>query len=112
MPEKQDLETCHLRGDQLTKQIVVGTLCGIAIAFAATVCFLALRELTIPDALDRLLNLVLGGVGALLAKTSVERAIASGRPGGPVSVAQTAPVEMVNAPGDVIETKPSLIIPT
>ena len=82
----------------------------IAAAFSLTVCVLSLRGALIPDALDRLSIFILGGVSGLLAKTSTDKPqpeAPSGTPTDPVNVAQTAPVEITNAPSDVIETKPA-----
>ncbi len=62
----------HLRGDQQTKQAVVGTLCFIAVLFAGTVCSLALRGLTIEDQLSNLATYILGVLSGLLAKTGID----------------------------------------
>lgn len=62
----------HTRNEQFTKQVVVFTLCGIAFVFVATLCVLALRQLTIPDAIDRNAAGALGILGGMLIKTGVD----------------------------------------
>ena len=85
----------QLRGDRRTKQVVVYSLCGIAGAFAATVCTLALRQLPIPDALDRLVTYVVGVMSGMLVKTGVDQARNSEEPI-PVTAPKPLPVENVS----------------
>ena len=63
----------HTRVDQFTKQMVVGTLCMIAIVFTSTVAMLALRGVVIPDSVDRNTVGIIGILGGMLIKTGVDR---------------------------------------
>lgn len=94
LPTERRAGNDHVLGDRITKQIIVYTVCGIAVMVTLCVCRMAMRQIPIPDQLDRIVTLVVGGVLGWLGKTGVDAAFpASG-----------VPVKVNNAPNDPVPT--------
>lgn len=65
--------------DRKTKRWIVGTICGIAVMLSLTVCWVCLRGMNVPDALDRVLTFLLGNIVGMLTKTGVDVAANVGK---------------------------------
>lgn len=56
--------------DRFTVRTVVVTLAVVVAGLAAAEVFMALQHITVPQSVDRVLNLALGALTAMLVKTS------------------------------------------
>jgi hypothetical protein len=84
----------QLAQDHNLKRAVVWTICLVTLAGAGTVYLLSYQGATIPDALDRLVTFVVGGLMGMLAKTGVDKALNS-----------EAPLPVTTPPGEPLETR-------
>lgn len=78
--------------DRLTVRVVVAALALGVLAGLALIGWLASTQTPIPDALDRLTNLLAGGLIGVLASTRT-------------SVDDPAPVQVVNEPDDPVNVE-------
>lgn len=88
------------QGDRRTRQAIIYSLCGIAWVFCMTICFLALKQLPIPDPLDRLATFVVGNISGMLIKTAADKALGTEATPLTVETAPDKPLETVDASSD------------
>lgn len=94
MPESNENQLAI--GELLNKRIVLFSLCGIAWVLSFAVVALAVRQLPIPDSLDRLVTFILGNLSGVLTMTGLNRAIhGRGTPEEPVEVKASEPLPVV-----------------
>jgi len=89
---KPSQDNANTAGDRTTKQLIILTICLIAATVVYTICKLSLRETPIPDQLDRLATLLVGGLLGSLVKTGVD------------SLKPSEPMEIKAPDGEPLET--------
>ena len=69
---KRNHENTATRGDRISKQMIIGTLCFVVVMVTATMCGLAICKSAIPEPINTLATLIAGGLMGMLAKTGVD----------------------------------------
>jgi hypothetical protein len=83
--------TDHTAGDRVTKQLIICTVCLIAVLVTITMCYLAIQAVGIPDQIDRLATLLVGALVGSLVKTGVDRVMGGeGEPAIKTEITNTA----------------------
>ena len=93
------------RGELLNKRIVLFTLCGIAGLFSATVCWMVLKAIDVPDTLDRLVTFSVGNLTGILTATGITKAsdARQGTPGDPLTVTAEEPLPVTDETPEEVE---------
>lgn len=97
---KERRQQTHEQGDRRTKQMIVLTVCACGIVLVSTMCYLGVRGIGVPDPIDRLATLIVGGLLGWLGKTAAD-AIKDDGPKEPIEVTADP-----NSPLPVTETEP------